>query len=125
MSFEIQKNVAIPAVATRTGAGSIYPFAQMEIGDSFAFPADDKKKVSGNAISFAKKRGLKFVVRNVDETGVDGEGNAVKLARCWRVEKPAPVVVDDTVAAAETVGDGATGEGEPVADPAPASRRKK
>lgn len=119
MSFEIQKNVVIPAVATRTGAGSIYPFAQMEIGDSFAFPADDKKKVSGNAISFAKKRGLKFIIRNVDETttvtGEDGSVTTVKLARCWRVEKPAPVAAE---------GQTDTPAGEQTSE-TPASRRKK
>ena len=81
----IEKGVPMP----KNGAGrhSIYPFAQMEIGDSFAVPNDmgefpsrtsrRQKTISGSAASWAKRHNpaAKFATHVID-------GNTV---RCWRV----------------------------------------
>lgn len=77
--YEIDKGVEIPAphgVATRR----VYPFREMEIGDSFLVPGDgDKRQLQariGSAASYYGKRNNKrFVTRSV-EGGV----------RVWRVE---------------------------------------
>lgn len=72
--FQIEKNVSIPA---RTVVrGSKYPFADMEIGDSFLVPGIKASTMSNTAGRFAKTHeGYKFSVR------AEGDG-----ARVWRVE---------------------------------------
>lgn len=64
----IEKNVPLP---------QRYPFAQMEIGDSFAVP----ENVSRTAVSIAahrhgKEHGTKFTVRMMPD----------RSFRCWRIE---------------------------------------
>lgn len=44
--FEIQKNVPIPESRGRPSIGMVYPFDQMEVGDSFAVPVDATKKIA-------------------------------------------------------------------------------
>lgn len=86
--FEIEKDVPIPE--TRQGRGSKYPFAEMEVGDSFLVePEEDpnlgvvdeeeyakvRGRVSNVAYKYGKDHDKKFTVRQTDE-GV----------RVWRVE---------------------------------------
>jgi hypothetical protein len=75
--FTIEKNVAIPA-ASRTGGGkSKYPWAQMEIGDSFFVPGA-KVETFYTLVSAQNKKGdARFICRKIDG-GV----------RVWRVEMP-------------------------------------
>lgn len=71
--YEIEKNIPIPD--PNKGRKSKYPFATMQVGDSF-FVSDKKQTVIGSCASAYSKRNpdVKFTVR-VAEGGV----------RCWRV----------------------------------------
>ena len=65
--MKIDKNIPLPKK---------YPFAQMEVGDSFAVPP----KVKRSAVTVAAKRygvehGMKFTVRQMPD----------KTFRCWRL----------------------------------------
>jgi len=54
-----------------------YPFAGMQVGDSFAVPPDVKRPaVTVAAMRYGRKHGMKFTVRQV----------ADKTFRCWRLE---------------------------------------
>lgn len=61
--FVIRKDVPIPTT------GKMYPFAQMEIGDSFEV-TKNRASVSVSAINFAKRHGKKFMTRTDKATGV-------------------------------------------------------
>jgi hypothetical protein len=66
--MKVEKNIPIPAK---------FPFAGMQVGDSFAVPPDVKRPaVSVAAMRFGLKHGMKFTVRQV----------ADKTFRCWRIE---------------------------------------
>ena len=54
-----------------------YPFAGMQVGDSFAVPPDVKRPaVTVAAMRFGRKHNMRFTVRQV----------ADKTFRCWRIE---------------------------------------
>lgn len=54
-----------------------YPFAEMEVGDSFEVPENVKRTaVSVSAKRYGDKHGMKFTVRLTPE----------RKFRCWRVE---------------------------------------
>jgi hypothetical protein len=79
--FKIEKNVPMP-VSTTGRRESRYPFAAMEVGDSFFEPRPegfDEKRHASRMVSacgsWGRPRGVCFTVRNV-EGGV----------RVWRVE---------------------------------------
>lgn len=78
--YAIEKNVAIPTIERpnrKTGAYK-YPFAWMEVGDSFFVPINREKELKSVASScslYGKKLSRKFTVRSV-RGGV----------RVWRVE---------------------------------------
>ena len=103
--FQIEDNVPVPAISGRGRGVNVYPFAQLEVGQSF-FVANDESKpnaakslastVSSATARYAvpaedgstktNKKGevvpvmvetRKFVVRSVEEDGVKG-------ARVWR-----------------------------------------
>lgn len=71
MIIEIEKGVPIPN--SKKGAQRVYPFDQMEVGDSFSFPKGDWGRVTA-AVQRYKIVNLKkkFSVFSV-------------LSRCWRV----------------------------------------
>jgi hypothetical protein len=71
MTFEIEHNIPIPAPKTRV----VYPFSEMQVGDSFAIPQDRADRVRVAAINWGRNHGKKFRVRK--------NGTS---ARCWRVE---------------------------------------
>jgi hypothetical protein len=67
---EIEKNVPFPTDRLT------YPFADMDVGDSFLVGKGKRSSVSSNGALFAKKHpGVKFAVRKVE--GGD--------YRCWRI----------------------------------------
>lgn len=74
MPIEIEKGVPIPDSAQR----SRYPFAQMEVGDSFFAPGRTTKQMQ-NAASTHRKKGKKFRAMKEFVDGVEG-------TRIWRVE---------------------------------------
>lgn len=54
-----------------------YPFAEMNVGDSFVVPAKvNRSAVNVAAMRFGRKHGMKFTVRLTK----DG------TLRCWRIE---------------------------------------
>lgn len=66
MDFKIEKNIPFPSQA------AVYPFDQMEVGDSFVAPL----KVMAHAYSYAKKnKGVKFAKRNMSD----------EMIRIWRI----------------------------------------
>jgi hypothetical protein len=90
MKITIEKNISMPDW-TGVGRPNIYPFPDMEIGDSFALPLTGRKGSSGSqylkwdevtrkltnaANSYAKKHNKKFTVREIKDESV---------ARIWRV----------------------------------------
>lgn len=80
MAFEIETGIPLTEVLwRRRGRGSIYPFAELKVHESFAVPLKDfsSKRLSSAAAQYAKRHGVKLVVRTLHEEGV---------ARVWRVE---------------------------------------
>lgn len=72
--FEIESDIPVPA--TRMRKARTYPFADMEIGDSFAIPADvphNRVRIAG--YQFGRRHNRKYTVQRVN-----GE-----RYRCWRV----------------------------------------
>lgn len=73
--YTLEKDVSIPS--QRNGRAR-YPFADMEIGDSFVAPAEENKGVRSAAHSYSKRHGKTFTChRQVDGT-----------VRVWRVADP-------------------------------------
>lgn len=72
LDYEISKKYAIPA-SVGVGRRPVYPFSQMEIGDSFAVLTGELEKVRSAASNFKKRHGKTFCVQK------HGDGH-----RCWR-----------------------------------------
>ena len=64
--FEIEKNIEIPKECR--GRPPIWPFASMEIGESFAVPIEDGKKarLAANAYKITSKTGWSYTSRASD-----------------------------------------------------------
>ena len=103
--FQVENDVPVPAISGRGRGGNVYPFNQLEVGQSFFVPNSESKpnaaKSLASTVSSAtaryavasedgatktNKKGetvpvmvetRKFVVRSVEENGVKG-------ARVWR-----------------------------------------
>lgn len=72
--IQIEKNISVPA-AQNVGRPRIYPFAEMEIGDSFLLPTAEKDRVGQAAKAWkARHGGWNYRTRVLDE-GI----------RIWRV----------------------------------------
>ena len=67
MAFEIEKGVPMPTFKK----GCLYPFARMEVGDSFQFPEGRDQAVRQAAAKHANKHSRKYRVSG-------------KHLRCWR-----------------------------------------
>lgn len=80
--FSIEKNIPIPLKQTR---GSKYPFADMEVGDSFFIPELSLGSVSGNVSKNARALGIKMETRPVREKDPD-TGKEVDGVRVWRTQ---------------------------------------
>ena len=116
-AFEILSNRPIPAI-TRVGAAAKYPFAQLELGQSFFVPATEAQpaphKSMASTVATAAKRfgrvvGTRTISRKVDgvmtEVQVDRWGysrkfmarrselNGVPGAEVFRIEVPANEVL--------------------------------
>jgi hypothetical protein len=63
---------------TVRGARLSYPFSEMKVGDSFALPVKDQKKVAAAACHHGKRHKMKLSVRK------DPQNKA--RYRCWRVK---------------------------------------
>lgn len=69
MEYKIEKNVPILGLSPERKK---YPLLQMEVGDSFVLPIEDRQKVYSNASYY----GLKITTRRVSDTQI----------RVWRVK---------------------------------------
>lgn len=76
----IQKNIPVPPAAV--GRKRLYPFQEMEVGDSFFQQGDNpellRSRVAGSASVYGKASGKKFISRIVQEDSVPG-------IRVWRI----------------------------------------
>ncbi len=75
--FVVDKTVPFPGPVHRWK--NRWPFANMEIGESFAFPAEDHPKAISAASYYGSRNNMRFSIRKVIEDGVS-------TYRCWRVE---------------------------------------
>jgi len=71
--YKIEKGIALPQGKAKKQ--TIYPFAQMEVGDSFFVEGKTIANVSSSAVHHALKSEKKFSVRK-ENGGV----------RCWRIK---------------------------------------
>jgi hypothetical protein len=78
MKIEIEKNVPTP---NSEGGKTKYPFAQMEVNDSFFVPNGNANSINSAAGVFRKTKQptWKFTVRKVKE-------NDIKGVRVWRTQ---------------------------------------
>lgn len=100
MTIKIEKNVPLLPRA----AYSAYPFAQMEVGDSFAVPVEKggdvarlQKKMSTCALSYARSKhglGKRFATRRSDDHS---------CVRVWRIADRPSVLEDRAPKIAVTV----------------------
>lgn len=73
--MRIEKNVPAPSGKTTRGRKSKYPFAHMEVGDSFTVTISEGAYVVGSAAgAYGRRHNKKFTTRV-----------AGGLARVWRV----------------------------------------
>jgi len=76
--YKVEKGIPVPPKKSGRPKKKVskYPFAQMNVGDSFCAAAKDRVKIASAAVTYrkTKKRTAKFTTR------VEG-----KLARIWRV----------------------------------------
>jgi hypothetical protein len=79
--FKVEKHVAIPD-SIISDREQLYPFSEMEVGDSFQFPSERMPSVSNAAQAYKRKAKLKrnvslqFAVRRVQ----------IGTHRCWRIK---------------------------------------
>lgn len=84
--IKLDKNVPMP---TSQGRDSSYPFADMEVGDSFFVAGKTSNQLVNAAAHWRKKMGMSFVTRNTEEIGIHPETGAeapIKGARIWRTK---------------------------------------
>lgn len=74
-TFRIEKGVPVPARGAR--GEHLFPFLDLEIGDSFVAPAELAKKARSAACSFARREGVRLTCRSQPDGSV----------RIWRVKK--------------------------------------
>jgi hypothetical protein len=65
--YQVEKGIPMP----RRGGSSIYPFAEMAVGDSFSFEPNRYNTVRRSATYWGGDHGVKFTVSSVHN-------------RCWR-----------------------------------------
>jgi hypothetical protein len=70
----IQSDVPIPPPGNK-----LYPWAKMEVGDSFAVPLSFGDRVKSAAWYYGKKHGVKFRTAQV----IEGDSLVVRI---WRIE---------------------------------------
>jgi hypothetical protein len=74
--FAVERNVPMPRRGL-AGRPSLYPFADMRVGDSFFISTPKRRKqVASAAANFARERGWKFSVLTMPD----------KTYRCWRIK---------------------------------------
>ena len=78
MTIKIDDDIKLPPRKRGLGRPAKYPFAQLQIGQSF-FCAGEVNSFSGLQAYHAKRTGFTFTARSATEAGVKG-------TRIWRVK---------------------------------------
>ena len=78
MTIKIDKDVPCPPKQRGGGRPPQYPFAELEVGDSFFAPGTTTKTFGGTVSNTRRRLGITLVTRTVEEDGVSG-------VRVWRV----------------------------------------
>ena len=132
--FQLDNDVPLPKSGGRAPKTQ-YPFAEMEIGQSFFAPDTNVKKMSGQ-VSYWKKdpHNMAFSLRAVTEEYMDDNGDLVEGegVRVWKIDpanrrggatstKPKPETAPATTKAKPETAP-ATTKAKPAADKAPASK---
>ena len=119
--FQLDNDVPLPKSGGRAPKTQ-YPFAEMEIGQSFFAPDTNVKKMSGQ-VSYWKKdpHNMAFALRAVTEEYMDDNGDLVEGegVRVWKID-PVNRRGAGTSTKPETAL--ATTKAKPAADKAPASK---
>jgi hypothetical protein len=76
---EIKIDKGIPIAPNTSGRRAIYPWAEMQIGDSFFVPGKTTRQFAGHFSRAKARYSMNFVVRVVTENEVTG-------VRVWRTE---------------------------------------
>jgi hypothetical protein len=86
--YAVDKNIPVPAEMSwdRNGGSSKhcirYPFSKMDVTDSFFIAGGDhtheRYTIKSNVLAYARRHGVKFATRSVEENGVRG-------LRIWRI----------------------------------------
>ena len=76
IDIKIEKGIPMPDTRQKT---SIYPFENMEVGDSFFAPNKTRQQMDNACGHWRKAKGWKFVLRYQQEDEVSG-------TRVWRKE---------------------------------------
>lgn len=73
MGYRIEQDVPMPP---SRGGAALYPFGQLDVGDSFYFTGEPYQNTSfrRSASAYGTRNGVKLTVRK------DGDG-----LRCWRI----------------------------------------
>ena len=66
MSYQIEKGVPIPAMKRATNGESKYPFAQMDVGDSFFVHGKSIHTLNSQAHKYGTRLSRKFTARAID-----------------------------------------------------------
>lgn len=69
--YTLESDIPVPAARS---AANVYPFGNMRVGDSFAAPKEERRKVQAAMARFGKINGQKFCIRQ----------NGDLQVRCWR-----------------------------------------
>jgi len=86
LSYKIEKNIPIPPRSELRGRRFVYPYIEMEVGDSISLALNGqtpRKRINMLRAAFkqhTEKYGGAFVLRIVEEDGV-------KRVRAWRTEE--------------------------------------
>lgn len=68
MSIKIEKGIPVPESNSCIGRNRIYPWVEMEVGDSFVYPQGKAKNRAWAAAYAASKRyGKKFTARTMED----------------------------------------------------------
>ena len=87
-SIEIEKGIPAPPSSGKSGRRSMYPFRQMEVGDSFVFPRPFERGSENRVQSYASNLASGYAKRiggGVRFTTGFSEKDGQRVIRVWRV----------------------------------------
>ena len=64
--INIDKNIPMPKIVRNGGPKAKYPFADMQVGDSFEVTDKTTKKFASTCAAATRRLGSKFTIRTID-----------------------------------------------------------